>query len=69
MKIIVGVETHKASHTIMVLNSSGEELDQFTIPATVQGFQNALERVEQLAGEAYWGIEGAHTYEPLTYGS
>lgn len=62
LKIIVGVDTHKASHTIVVLSGSGEELDQFTIPATAQGFQHALERVEHLADEACWGIEGAYTY-------
>lgn len=62
MKIVVGVDTHKASHAIVVLSSVGEDLASFAIPSTPAGFEDALERVLQITNDAAWGIEGAYTY-------
>lgn len=62
MKTVVGVDTHKASHAIVVLSVIGEDLANFSIPATPAGFQDAFDRVLRITNEAEWGIEGAYTY-------
>lgn len=43
--VFVGVDPHKAQHTIVVLNGFRQELLSFQEPATPAGFQQALDRI------------------------
>lgn len=62
MKVIVGVDSHKKTHAIVVLEAAGDTLASFSIAATPEGFRDALDRVLRFADDAVWGIEGAYTY-------
>lgn len=62
MSIVVGVDTHKKTHTLVVLKGIGEEVDAFSIPATPEGYRIARQRVKEQSDDSIWGIEGAYTY-------
>jgi transposase len=59
--VVAGVDTHKATHTIVVLNEVGALLHELTIPATAEGYQAALDAVRPW-GHVVWGVEGAGCY-------
>jgi transposase len=39
MPVMIGVDPHKASHTVAVLDEHGQLLDQQRFPATLEGCQ------------------------------
>jgi hypothetical protein len=59
--VVAGVDTHKKTHTIVVLDSVASEILRFTIQADVRGCEDAIVKVSAL-GAAVWGIEGAGVY-------
>lgn len=61
MRYVAGVDCHKGSHTVVLINSVGEVVSEFTIPTTVEGFRFAIERVSDY-GNAEWGLEGTGCY-------
>jgi hypothetical protein len=52
MKVVVGVDTHKKSHAVVVLRAAGDALVSFSIAATPEGFQNAVDRVLRFSEDA-----------------
>jgi transposase len=61
MKVVVGVDTHKESHAIVVLDSVGAVLQNTSIKASPEGYAQAIAVVAAYEDVA-WGIEGAGSY-------
>lgn len=55
---IIGVDAHKATHTLVAIDASGRKIGQKTVPATTEGHLRTLKWVRKTFGfEATWGIE------------
>ena len=61
MKVVVGVDTHKDSHAIVVVDPVGTVLKQAVIRATPEGYARAIAAVTEF-DDVTWGIEGAGSY-------
>lgn len=61
MDVFIGVDTHKETHAIAVINGVGELLDTFTIDSNPDGFREAMERTAKY-GVVIWGLEGTGSY-------
>ena len=56
MKTVVGVDTHKDSHAIVIVDSVGVVLKRMVIRASSEGYSQAIVAVEQY-DDVVWGIE------------
>jgi transposase len=56
-----GVDTHRDTHSIAIIDSGGQILKQWTISATVEGYQQAIADAVEF-GDVVWGIEGTGSY-------
>jgi transposase len=59
MRVMIGVDPHKASQTAAALDEHGRLLDRQRVPATLDGYQ----QLRQWAGrwpQCCWAVEGAH---------
>lgn len=55
---IAGIDAHKHSHTIVVVDAVGRKLDEKTIPATTPGHQSAITWMHKRFGrDVLWGVE------------
>ena len=61
MRIVAGVDCHKASHAVVFLDAVGHVVEQVTIPTTDAGYERALAVSERL-GCTEWGLEGSGCY-------
>lgn len=61
VRVVAGVDCHKASHTIVFLDAIGRVLEKLTVPTTEEGYERALSAGERL-GCSEWGVEGAGCY-------
>ncbi len=61
MKFFAGVDTHRDTHSIAIVNALGELLEAFTIAADQAGYAEAIERSRTFAGLT-WGLEGTGSY-------
>lgn len=61
MNFVAGVDTHKMTHTIVVLNSVGAVVLQRTISAEHSAYIEVIAEITAL-GEVSWGIEGTGSY-------
>lgn len=61
MRVVAGVDCHKDSHTIVFISGVGEVLSELTIPATREGYADAMERAGAY-GAVEWGLEGTGSY-------
>jgi transposase len=60
---IIGVDTHKDSHTIAVVSPAGAVIAHTTVPAdTIGHLEGYRFAVEQAPGRRVWAIEGAGSY-------
>jgi transposase len=56
--IVIGVDTHKRSHTLMALDAaSGARRGALTIPASYDGMLERLRFVGELDAERVWAVE------------
>jgi transposase len=56
--IVIGVDTHKRSHTLVALDAAtGAAWGQLTIPASDDGTLDALRFASELDGERVWALE------------
>ena len=61
-KIIIGIDTHKATHVAVALDTQGTRLAALSIPTNPKGYLE-LERWSQSLGEVHaFGIEGTGSY-------
>ena len=56
--IVVGVDAHKATHTLVAVDAVGRKLCELTVQATTAGHLKALDWARSLHGfDLMWGIE------------
>ena len=55
----IGVDTHKRSHTMVLLDATGQSVDTLTITNTPETWLMALTWARRLAPARYWGIENS----------
>jgi len=61
MGFVAGVDTHRDSHAIVFISTSGEQVAELTIPTSTAGFAKAIKTAQKL-GDVAWGIEGTGSY-------
>jgi transposase len=61
LRIVAGVDCHKATHTVVFLTAVGEVRGELTFPTTPDGYEAALAEAAKL-GCVEWGIEGSGLY-------
>ena len=60
---VIGVDTHKHTHTASVVDARGMKLDAFELPADTAGYLRMLTLAQRRApGTRIWAIEGAGGY-------
>lgn len=64
MEFFAGVDTHRDTHYVVVIDGLGAVLDSFTIAATSTGYAEAMSRTEKFDG-LVWGLEGTGSYGRL----
>lgn len=56
--VVVGVDAHKATHTLVAVDVVGRKLDELTVRATTAGHLKALDWARSLDdSDLVWGIE------------
>ncbi len=61
-KVIIGIDTHKATHVAVALDTQGTRLAALSIPTNPKGYLE-LDRWSQSLGEVHaFGIEGTGSY-------
>jgi len=56
--IVVGVDTHKATHTFVGVDAVGHQLGELTVQATTAGHMAALAWAREAFGiDLVWGLE------------
>ncbi len=62
-KFVLGVDTHRDSHSAAVFDSAGVVKGRLDVPAREAGYQQLLELAEAKApGSRIWAIEGTRSY-------
>jgi transposase len=61
VEFFAGVDTHRDTHSIAIVNALGEMVDAFTISANRDGYVEAIERSRKFNG-LIWGLEGTGSY-------
>ena len=64
MGFVAGVDSHKDSLSIVVIDSVGKDVDRFSVGNDLASFEAAFKRVRR-HGKAVWGIEGTGAYGRL----
>lgn len=60
---VVGVDTHRDSHTAVIVNPAGAEQAQLTVPTDPRGYRRLLDFAEHAArGRRCWAIEGTGSF-------
>lgn len=63
---VIGVDTHKRSHTFVAADSGGAKLGEITVPATSTGHRDALGWAQSRFGtDLVWGVEDQRTFAAL----
>ena len=60
--VIVGVDTHKDEHAAVAINGIGGRLDDMTLPATNDGYQQLLDWARTQGNVVAFGVEGTGSY-------
>ena len=60
--VVAGVDTHKDTHHVAVLASTGARLGDVKVPATPQGYEQLLGFVRSFGQITLVGIEGTNSY-------
>jgi transposase len=60
--VVIGVDTHKHTHTAAVVSSTGEVLEQLTVPADPKGYRRVITFGLRHAGSRIWAIEGTGSF-------
>ena len=60
---VIGVDTHKHTHTASVIDTRGMELEAFELSADAKGYSRVLRLAQSCAaGSPIWAIKGAGGY-------
>jgi len=63
LDVVIGVDTHKHTHTAAAVSPTGAVLDQLTVPADAKGYRRLIAFGERHGGRL-WAIEGTAASEP-----
>ena len=58
--VVIGVDTHKHTHTASIIDTTAGSVHEMSIPATVAGYERLADCVP--AGSRVWAIEGTGCY-------
>ena len=61
MEAFAGVDTHKDTHTIVIVDQLGKEVEHFSIATNSAGYAKAMELAAKYVG-LIWGLEGTGSY-------
>jgi hypothetical protein len=65
VEVVIGVDTHKHTHTTAVLAAAtGQTLASLTVATTPDGDQQLLELADQHHRQRVWAIEGTAALAP-----
>ena len=60
---VVGVDTHRDSHTAVIVNPAGAEQARLMVPTDPRGYRRLLDFAEHAArGRRCWAIEGTGSF-------
>jgi transposase len=62
VEVVIGVDTHKDTHTAAIVDRLGGVVEVFEFPATRAGCRSAIARVGTTDGARVWGVEGTGSY-------
>jgi transposase len=62
VELVIGVDTHKHTHTAAVVVATGAVVEQVTVPAAPAGYQQLLGLADRHDGRRVWAIEGTGGY-------
>jgi len=63
VELVIGVDTHKQTHTAaVVVATTGAVIAQATVAATPAGYRQLLALADQQPGHRVWAIEGTGGY-------
>jgi len=62
VELVIGVDTHKTSHTAAVVDRFGGVAETFEFTANPAGYRKALSRVATHLRPRVWGVEGTGSY-------
>ncbi|HYA44415.1 MAG TPA: IS110 family transposase [Acidimicrobiales bacterium] len=62
LRIVIGVDTHKRTHTAAVVSSTGAVLEHLTVCADPQGFKHLIAMARRLGDPRVWAVEGTGTF-------
>jgi transposase len=60
--LVIGVDTHKHSHTAAVVSATGGVLGERTVSSNAPGYTELLHFAQEHAGRRIWAIEGTGSY-------
>ena len=61
LDVVIGVDTHKHTHTAAAVSPTGAVLDQLTVPADAKGYRRLIAFGERHDGRL-WAIEGTGSF-------
>jgi transposase len=62
VEVVLGVDTHRDSHTVVAASSLGAALGEVTVPADAGGYAAALAFAAEHGSLRCWAIEGVNSY-------
>ena len=60
--IVIGVDTHKLTHTAAGLSATGAVVDRLTVPADPKGYRRLIAFGEKHGAARAWAIEGTGSF-------
>ena len=62
LDVVIGVDTHKDTHTAAVLSPTGAVLERLTVPADPRGYRRLIAFGEAQSTTRAWAIEGTGSF-------
>ncbi|MGA8576070.1 MAG: IS110 family transposase [Candidatus Cybelea sp.] len=62
MDHVAGVDTHKDTHVIVIIDGVGKLVRALSVPATSSGYRRAISVASELGGTLAWGLESTGCY-------
>lgn len=59
---VIGVDTHKDTHSAALLSATAETLREVTVASTPAGFQKLLDTASSFTGRRLWAVEGTGSF-------
>jgi transposase len=60
--VVIGVDTHKQTHTVAAVSATGAVIEQLTVPADPSGYRRLVAFGHRHAANRLWAVEGTGTF-------